>query len=410
MTSAQPPVAYVLTQHPRTTQTFINAEIAALRRTGREVDVFALNEAGQGQVRTDDDRAEQARTTYLKVVGVAGVLRAVRRAWALSPVGLLRVGWQAVRSAGTDGRRVVWRLFHLAEALIVWDRGCDRGVQVVHAHFGQSTSTVAWLATTLGRVLRCGPSELVVTVHCGTEVEDAAETIPALKARDARAIVAISDHTRSQLMRHVPADDWSAIRVIRCGIDLRRFTMSERGPIRATPTILFVGRLDPVKGVPFLLEAVGRLRDAGRSVELEIVGGGSLESELRAIAADASWVRFTGELPPEAVHQRLLAADVFCLPSLDEGIPVSIMEAMAVGTPVVATAVAGIPELALDDRTALVVPAGNVDRLVAALARMLDDPELVDRLRRAARERVESLHDSSENLPALIELLTERRP
>ena len=409
MTSTPQPVAYVLTQHPRTTQTFINAEIAALRRAGREVDVFALNEADPDQIRTDADRAEQEATTYLKVVGVAGVFAAARRAWALSPAGLLRVVWQAVRSAGTDGRRVLWRLFHLAEALIVWDRGCDRGVEVVHAHFGQSTSTVAWLATTLGRVLECGPSELVVTVHCGTEIEDAAETIPALKARDARAIVAISDHTRSQLMRHVPAEYWSSIRVIRCGIDLGRLAMPERGAIRATPTILFVGRLDPVKGVPFLLEAVGRLRDAGRSVDLEIVGGGPLESELRAIAADSSWVRFTGELPPEAVHERLLAADVFCLPSLDEGIPVSIMEAMAVGTPVVTTAVAGIPELALDERTALVVPAGNVDSLVEALGRMLDDPELVDRLRRAARQRVELLHDSSANLPALIELLTDPR-
>lgn len=409
MTSTHPPVAYVLTQHPRTTQTFINAEIAALRRAGREVDVFALNEADPAQIRTDSDRAEVEATTYLKVAGIAGVLAAARRAWSLSATGLVRVAWQAVRSGGTDGRRVVWRLFHFAEALIVWDRGRDRGVDVVHAHFGQSTSTVAWLATALGRELESGPSELVVTVHCGTEIEDVAETVPALKARDARAIVAISDHTRSQLMRHVPAEHWSAIRVIRCGIDLRRLTLPERGPMGATPTILFVGRLDPVKGVPFLLEAVGRLRAAGRSVELEIVGGGPLESELRATAADASWVTFTGELPPEAVHERLLAADVFCLPSLDEGIPVSIMEAMAVGTPVVTTAVAGIPELALDERTALVVPAGNVDQLVGALARMLDDPALVDRLRRAARQRVESLHDSRRNLPALIQLLTESR-
>jgi colanic acid/amylovoran biosynthesis glycosyltransferase len=410
VTSTHPPVAYVLTQHPRTTQTFINAEIDALRRSGHEVDVFALNEADPAQIRTDADRAEAAATTYLKAVGVGAVLSAARRALSLSPVGLLQVVWRAVRSAGTDGRRAVWRLFHLAEALIVWDRSRERGVEVVHAHFGQSTSTVAWLATTLGRVLGSGPSELVVTVHCGTEVEDAAETIPALKARDARAIVAISDHTRSQLMRHVPAEYWSSIRVIRCGIDLRRLALLERRPISAAPTILFVGRLDPVKGVPFLLEAVGRLRDAGRSVDLEIVGGGSLEAELRAVAADASWVRFTGELPPDAVHERLLAADVFCLPSLDEGIPVSIMEAMAVGTPVVATAVAGIPELAIDERTALVVPAGNVDDLVGALGRMLDEPALVERLRRAARQRVESLHDSSTNLPALIELLTERRP
>ncbi len=404
MSTSKRPVAYVVTHHPRTTQTFITAEIEELRRRGHRVEVFALNQPGPGQIRTDADRLEVASTTYLKAAGIAVVLGSLRRAIGASPIGFTRTACRAVRSAGTDARRMLWRLFHFVEAVLVWDRCRDHGIAVVHAHFGQSPSTVAWLATSLGRSSGSGPTELVVTVHCGSEIEDVAETIPELKARDATAIVAVSDHTRSQLMRHVPAELWNRLRVIRCGIDLSDFRFQPR-PLHDIPTVLFVGRLATVKGTSLLIDAVARLRAAGRSVRLEIVGGGPLEGELRRRAEGLDWVDFMGELHPAQVRERLVEADIFCLPSLDEGIPVSIMEAMAVGTPVVATAVAGVPELAIDRRTALVVPAGNADELSIALDRLLDDPELVERLRNAARERVELLHDASSNLSELIALL-----
>jgi colanic acid/amylovoran biosynthesis glycosyltransferase len=403
-TSAGTPIAYVLTQHPRTTQTFVDAEIRALRAAGHPVTVFALNEPGREQVRTAADRAEVAATVYLKAQGPFGLLAAVWRALVAGPAGFAIVVLRALRSGGWDARRVLWRLFHLAEATVVWDRCRDQGIDVVHAHFGQSTSTVGWLATALGRSLAAGPTQLVVTVHCGTEVEDTAETIPATKVRDARAVVAVSDHTRSQLMRHVPREHWDTIRVIRCGIDLEAFEIQPPRPPPDVPTVVFVGRLDTVKGVPVLLEAARRVRQRGCPLRLEIIGGGPLGGELRH-EADASWVHFAGELPPDQVRQRLRGADAFCLPSFDEGIPVSIMEAMAMGVPVVTTAIAGVPELAVDQHTALVVPAGNVEVLAGALQRILSDRALVDRMRVEARRRVEARHDASANLPELVELL-----
>jgi colanic acid/amylovoran biosynthesis glycosyltransferase len=406
MTTPSAGIAYVLAHHPRTAQTFIQAELEALRHDGHDVTVFSLNRPPSDQLRTSRDRAEMESTIYLKDLG--RVSSAVVAAFVASPSGFVKVLARAVRSAGTDLRRVVWRLFHLAEASVVWRECRARNVEVIHAHFGQSTSTVGWLASWLARELGSGPSDLVVTVHCGTEVEDTADTIPALKARDARAIIAVSDHTRSQLMRHVPAHEWQKIHVLRCGIDLDFFGPLPRREPGDPPTVLFVGRLDPVKGVPVLLEAVRSLRARGTDVHLEIVGAGSLERELRSAASGEDWVQFLGELPPDQVRERLQEADVFCLPSLDEGIPVSIMEAMAVGIPVVTTAIAGIPELARHEETALVVAAGNASELADAIERMISDPVLATDLRTAARALVSELHDKTTTLPRLIDLLTRR--
>ncbi len=398
---------YVVTSHPRATQTFIQAEIDGLRSRGETVHVVALNEPAPDQLKGPGERREYEQTTYLRSAGLPAAARSLLRALRVDARGVARVALDALSSGGADLRRILWRLFHLGEALIVWDHATSLGVRHIHAHFGQSTSTIAWLAVRLAEELGQGPTDLVITIHCGTEIEDRRETIPHLKIQTARAIVAVSDHTRSQIMRQVPSRFWPRIRVIRCGIDLDFFGSLERASTTSSepPTILFVGRLDPVKGVPILLDACDRLVEKGVDLRLEIVGGGSLSAELEQRASGRPWVSFDGELPPSGVRDRLRQADIFCLPSLDEGIPVSIMEAMAVGVPVVATAVAGVPELALDDETAVVVPAGNVDALAAGLERLLLDPERRARLSEAARKRVAELHDVAVNLPQLIALI-----
>jgi glycosyltransferase involved in cell wall biosynthesis len=112
-------------------------------------------------------------------------------------------------------------------------------------------------------------------------------------------------------------------------------------------------------------------------------------------------VLFTGELTPAEVRKRLAAADIFCMPSFSEGLPVSIMEAMAMGVPVVTTWVSGIPELATEGVTALLVPPGNSERLAVALRRMLADAPLRERLVLNARAEVERAHSLENNVAAL---------
>jgi glycosyltransferase involved in cell wall biosynthesis len=153
-----------------------------------------------------------------------------------------------------------------------------------------------------------------------------------------------------------------------------------------------------------LLEALSLLRRQGVAAIAEFVGSGDIGPDLAARAAQlgvADRVRFLGGLHSSQVPERLRQADVFCVPSFAEGLPVSIMEAMAVGVPVVTTYIGGIPELAVNEETALVVPAGDAAGLANALARMLRDGELRQRLVHNARQRVERQHSLDTNVQAL---------
>jgi glycosyltransferase involved in cell wall biosynthesis len=135
-------------------------------------------------------------------------------------------------------------------------------------------------------------------------------------------------------------------------------------------------------------------------VNLRLVGDGPQGPALRkAVAAHGlqDKVVFVGELPTEGVRAELAKADIFCLPSFSEGLPVSIMEAMATGVPVVTTWIAGIPELAENGVSALCVPPGRADALGQALRRLSDEPETREKLAHNGRERVVALHDQQKS-------------
>ena len=407
MTDDPPIIAYVVTHHPRTTHTFVTSEIAGLRAAGFGVVVFALNAPTPDQVLSDAARAERQSTIYLKERGAGAVLRSAIRALRLDPIGFARTFMLALSSGGTDLRRLLWRVFHFAEALVVWDECRQRGVDTIHAQFGQTPSTVAWLAVELARNLGAGCDDWVFTVHGVSEIEDRAESMIARKVPSSRAMIAVSEYTRSQALRQLEPRLWEKVHVVHCGVDLEHFPHRGEHSPGEPPLIVFVGRAVPAKGLPVLLAAAHHLADQGLAFRLVIVGGGSFEPELRAaVAGGADWLELTGEQPPGEVAKWLSRADVFCLPSLDEGLPVSVMEAMAVGVPVVTTAVAGIPELAVDGSTALVVPPGNVIRLAGALERLVTDPALGERLSVAARERVVAHHDERACLDELVQVIS----
>ena len=143
-----------------------------------------------------------------------------------------------------------------------------------------------------------------------------------------------------------------------------------------------------------------------------MIGSGEFHDHVAAHAdrlGIGEQVHLVGELEPPEVIERLHTADIFCLPSFAEGLPVSIMEAMAIGVPVVSTYISGIPELAVHQRTALTVPAGSAAALADALAELIDDPGLGDRLAKAARLEVEEHHSSPVNVARLADLLTRAR-
>ncbi len=401
-------VAYVLTHYPRLAQTFISGEVAELRRQGVEVRTVSMNAPPPSDVATESAQREQAGTFYIKQAGAAGAARAGLAAWRRAPLGMIRLAARVVRLGGSDVKAAVWNLFYLLEAAMVWQHLRASPVRHMHAHFGQTPSNIAWFTTEIGN-LNDGDGRWTwsFTIHGFQDFVNERQTRLDVKARSASFVVCVSDFTRSQIMRVSDPEVWGRFHVVRCGIDLEAFAQRPPRALADPFRVLLVGRVSPEKGHGVLLDALHLLRERGRNCMVELVGDGPFLPEVRARAAALGLdhhLDVRGELPPSEVAKRLGEADAFCLPSFAEGLPISIMEAMAVGVPVISTLISGIPELAENDVTALTVPAGNAEALAAAIERLIAEPELAARLAAAARAEVERGYRAERNVAELAQL------
>lgn len=389
------PVGYVLTHYPKLAQTFIADEIAAVEAAGQPIRVFAMNAPEASELAREGAGGKAARTSYLKPQ-MDSAAAALFGATLRHPLAMAGIWRKAIASGGGSPARIARRLAHLAQAALVAREAKRVGIERLHAHFGLAPATIAWLATLIARAGGRTGAQFSFTIHGYHDFFDPAETRLDLKARDATAVFCISDFTRSQLCLTSDPALWPRFHVARCGIDTGAFAYRDPPQIEGRPRLMALGRLSPEKGFSVLVAAVAKMRDSGRDVELRIVGGGPLHAELeqeidRLDLGDR--VALLGELPPAEVARELAASDIFCMASFSEGLPISIMEAMAVGVPVITTWIAGIPELAQDGATALTVPPADAEQLAAAMGRLAADPDLRRKLARAARRRVEQQHD-----------------
>jgi glycosyltransferase involved in cell wall biosynthesis len=250
-----------------------------------------------------------------------------------------------------------------------------------------------------------------ITVHGPDEFYDADGQYLTEKVAAADFICCISFFCRSQLMKFSPYAQWEKLIVARLGVDTGNFVPAPRRPIGEGCSILSVGRLVPAKGQHQLVDAVGRLAAQGKKVRLHLVGAGPDEASLRAQAArlaDPSVVVFEGAVNHDRIRALYEAADVFCIPSFAEGIPIVLMEAMAMELPCVTTHITGIPELIRTGVDGLLVAPSDLDGLTDALATLIDDAGLRERLGKSGRARVLEQYDLGRNIPRLAEIFAER--
>lgn len=376
-------IAYFINQYPKVTHTFIRREIQALERLGLDIQRLALR--GWAEVFPDpQDSLEQARTRYVLQHGVAALVLPVLRLALVSPRSLLRTARLAYQLSRRSDRRLLYHLIRVAEAccILPWMRAAS--VTHLHAHFGTNSAEVALYARCLG-----GPP-FSLTIHGPEEFESPMGL--AEKVGAAAFVVAISSYGRAQLYLRCAPHDWAKIHLVHCGIE----PASQISVIYRERRLVCVGRLCEAKGQLLLIEAAARLRARGLALELVLAGDGPLRTELEAAIArhglgDA--VSITGWIRSEAVREEILAARALVLPSLAEGLPVVIMEAMALRRPVLSTYVAGIPELVRHGENGWLFPAGSVDELCAAITDCLSRPtEDIRRMGDAAHTRVSERH------------------
>ncbi|WP_255556492.1 glycosyltransferase family 4 protein [Methylococcus sp. Mc7] len=169
--------------------------------------------------------------------------------------------------------------------------------------------------------------------------------------------------------------------------------------------------LVPAKGQHILLDALALLLARGRRVHLTLVGQGPDRPSLEAQAGrlgPGSAVSFAGAVNQDEVFGYYAAADAFVLPSFAEGLPVVLMEAMALGVPCVTTHITGVPELIRDGIEGLLVAPSDAEGLAAAIERLMDDPALRSRLTEAGRAKVLAEYELNGSIARLAEVFTHR--
>ncbi|GAA4000738.1 glycosyltransferase family 4 protein [Sphingomonas humi] len=392
-------IGYLINRYPWPSHTFIRTEMRELERQGHEVARLAVRGWDDAQGSALDEE-EQKLTDYVLQSGALGLLASAAGLLLRSPLAFAR-GLAATLRLARGSQAGLKHIAYFLEAcwVVGWSR--RRGVAHLHAHFGTNTAIVATIVHAL-----CG-LPFSFTVH-GPEEFDAPRQLKLReKAAAASFVVAITSYCRSQLYRWVDPQDWPKIKIVRCTPE-PTFLVAAPTPPPAAKRLVCVGRLCEQKGQLKLIEALERLGDKHPDLKLVLAGEGPMRPELEHAVAKASLgerVTITGWINSERVMGELLAADALVLPSFAEGLPVVIMEAMALGRPVISTLIAGIPELVRDGVDGFLVPAGDSDLLADAIDRFLalSNGER-QRLAAAASERVRERHQPAREAAYLAEL------
>jgi colanic acid/amylovoran biosynthesis glycosyltransferase len=391
-------IAYLINDYPKVSHSFIRREILALEDQGFAVQRIAIR-GWAGMLPNEEDRRERELTRYVLREGPLALLAPTLRAALRAPTrffGALRL---ALHMARESDRALAYHLAYLAEACRILPWLNAFGARRIHAHFGTNSTDVAMLVSALG-----GPP-YSFTVH-GPE-EFLRPVGLSEKIRRSAFVVAISSFGRSQLYLWTPYVDWPKIKVVHCGIE-KSFYESAPGLPAAAPRLVCVGRLAAEKGQLLLIEAAARLASKGVQFELVLAGDGPTRGQLDELIQKYGLedrVRITGWISSNEVRQEILAARVLVQPSLSEGLPVVIMEAMALRRPVLATFIAGIPELVRHGETGWLIPAASVDELTSALEDCLSrSPEELQSMGELAHRRVIARHSIDAQAATLAEL------
>lgn len=381
-------IAYLINQYPTVSHSFIRREIAALEAEGMEVMRIALR-GWDAELRNDADLEERARTRYVLRGGLPPMMWAVFARFLGAPLKFVRATALAFRMMGRQSERPwFYHLAYLAEACLLLRWLNAAGAAHLHAHFVTNPAEVAMLVRELG-----GPP-YSFTCHNGNGRNLSYRGMTEKIGRSA-FVVAICSFVRSQIFLQVGHAHWPKVEVVHCGLE-RGFYEAEAAPCATAPRVVCVGRLCEEKGQLLLVEAAGRLVSSGLHVEVVFAGDGpmrpQIEAAVRRLGLQAQ-VRILGWIDSARVREEMLAARALVLPSFSEGLPVVIMEAMALRRPVLSTYVGGIPELVRPGETGWLVAAGSVDDLADAMRACLEAaPEELRRMGDAARRRVLEAH------------------
>ena len=394
-------IAYLVHYYPKVSHSFVRREIAALEEMGLNVARFSIRSCASELV-DPADISELKKTRIVLDASKVSLLLSSLRVAVSRPVRFFYAFWLTCKIGWGSDRGLLRNLMYLAEACLLLKWFKDLDISHLHAHFGINPAAVAMLCHVLG-----GPT-YSFTVHGPKEFDSATSLALSEKIKRAAFVVAISSFGKSQLYRWCDRQHWSKIHVVHCGLD-EMFLNLPYQPIPDKPQLVCVGRLCEQKGQLLLVEAAGRLAAEGLDFKLVLVGDGPLRNEIEALITQLGIedkIEITGWASNSEVQEYILASRAMVLPSFAEGLPVVIMEALALGRPVISTYVAGIPELVEPGVCGWLVSAGSVEALTIEMRTALQLPvEKLEQMGKVGIQRVAKHHDVKQEALKLARLL-----
>jgi len=363
-------IAYFINQYPKVSHSFIRREILAVEEQGLEVVRIALR-GWDAEVVDAQDAAEREKTRFVLNKSKLQLAAATLKAFVAGPLRFLKTFAFALKLGLRADRPVPYHVIYFVEACQLLGIIQAEGVRHIHAHFGTNSTEVVMLAHLLGG------APYSFTVHGPEEFDKTTFIYLKEKVRHAKFVAAISSYTRSQLYRWADFSDWNKIHVVHCGLEEAFYSVPQQD-FPAQPRMVCVGRLSEQKGQLLLLQAAHMLHKKGLNFELVLAGDGEMRPIIEEQIAQfglQNKVRITGWISSDQVREEILAASALVLPSFAEGLPVVIMEAMALRRPVLTTYVAGIPELVKDQENGWLFPAGDAEALSDAMLDFMNTPK-----------------------------------
>ncbi len=393
-------LAYFTNTYPRATDTFIRREVIGLRERGFEVLTFSVRKTGSDHDVDNEVIAEKRNTHYLLPCSPLKLVKTHFKALTSKPGNYLKTLALAYKTSRPGIKGHALQLMYFLEAILLSQLVEEHQVEHLHNHLGDNSGTVTLLSAKFSNITYS------ISIHGPHIFFDGLHWALDAKTANSKFISCIGHFCKSQMMLYSNKEDWDKFKIIRCGINPEQFSFRE--PSDQVKKLVYVGRLSAEKGVPVLFESLAQLKQQGYHFELTLLGDGEDRQRLESSAEQfqlTDSVIFKGFVDQKTIADTLNASDIFVLPSFAEGIPVALMEAMAMGVPVIATYVGGVTELVIDKVTGQVVYPSDKNGLANAIAYYLDNPDACKTIAHNARQKVVEEFNIDDQVDKLAKLL-----
>lgn len=394
-------IAYFTNTYPRATDTFIRREVIGLRKRGFDVNTYSVRKTGSDHDVDPEVISEKRNTQFILPFNLVSLALNCLLTFASNPGLFIKTKLLALKTARPGIKGHFLQMVYFLEAIELAKKLKQDKIDHLHNHLGDNSGNVTLFAAKLAGI------PYSISIHGPHIFFDGLYWALDKKTEHAKFISCIGHFCTSQMMLYSDKAHWSKFNIIRCGVDLNQFEFSE--PERKAQKLVYVGRLSAEKGVPILFESLNLLKADGIDVELVLLGDGQDRQFLEQLSRDMGIedrVIFKGFVDQDTIASTLRDSDMFVLPSFAEGIPVALMEAMAIGIPVITTYVGGVTELVIDGETGQVVYPSDPVGLADAIARYVDDQNFCRRIAINARDKVATEFNIEDQIDKLATLFS----